>query len=307
MQTPSTFTAEGWVFLTQAPASSLTVGIISCGNNGVDSGSNSWSLEVRADLKPRIVSSGYTAQTAQGTAMRLNEWCHVAMTYDGTTWSLYQNGVRSATSTTQTLSGTTHSQGYVGRAFYDPNRVAPNSYFSDVRMVTSLLYTGTTYTVPTAPVTAITNTQLLLNMADGQAIDSAAQLNMVLIDDAKLSNAKAKFGNTSLLLDGSGRVHLTGRVLDFGAGDFTAELFINITTGGADEIILEARNSNDTSGPMFTLETNSSDKIIYRVSAAARITSGSALSTNTWYHIAVCRSGTSTKLFIDAIGKHLFG
>ena len=42
-----------------------------------------------------------------------------------------------------------------------------------------------------------------------------------------------------------------------------------------------------------------SHKFPYFVDNSTRITAGSAASANTWYHVAVCRSGTSTKLFID--------
>ena len=83
--------------------------------------------------------------------------------------------------------------------------LAPPLFYSDVRLVKgTAVYSGSTYTVPTAPLTAISNTELLLNMADGQAIDSAAQNNLTLFGTAKTSTAQKKFGTASLLLDGTG-------------------------------------------------------------------------------------------------------
>ena len=292
------FTVECWAYFNEIKAMSFV-------NKWGGSGKFGWILYHTSGGTLQFYSgnSGSLGSvTAFNKGVTVGQWYHIAVARTGNTLSTFVNGVRTATATV-TTNNTSNAATYIGTNGSSSSGIAAygvNGYLSDVRIIKgTAAYNGTTYTVPTAPLTAVTNTKLLLNMADAQVFDSAAQLNMPLIDDAKLSNAKAKFGNTSLLLDGSGKVHLTGRVLDFGAGDFTAELFINITTGGADEIILEARNSNDTSGPMFTLQTSTSDKIVYIVSAAARITSGSALSTNTWYHIAVCRSGTSTKLFID--------
>ena len=299
LQTPSTFTAEGWFYLTQAPASGVATGIISCGNAGDSNGSNSWMLGVQDDLKPRIVSSGYVALTAAGTPVNLNEWCHVAMTYDGSTWSLYQNGVRSNRSTTQLISGTNHNQGYIGRDYYDTSRFAANAYYSDVRMVTSLLYTDATYTVPTAPLTAITNTQLLLDMADGQAIDSAAQTNLTLYGNAKLSTTQAKFGDTSLALDGSGdyAIAANNRSFNFGTGDFTIE-FWYYGDSTQNDYLFDTRLANDNEA-RASVYFNSNNKLSYYTSNTTRITSTIALTDNTWTHIALVRSSAVTRFYFD--------
>jgi hypothetical protein len=37
----------------------------------------------------------------------------------------------------------------------------------------------------------------------------------------------------------------------------------------------------------------------FATGGAYQITSGDALSANTWYHVALCKSGSSTKMFID--------
>jgi hypothetical protein len=233
-------------------------------------------------------------------AITNNAWTHYAVARTSGTTNLYKNGVRVLTasgspsnnnfqSTIIRIGAATHGSGWLG-------------YITDFRVVKgTAVYTGTTYTIPTAPLTAITNTKLLLNMQDGQAIDSAAQNNLTLTDDVKLSTAKAKFGDTSMLFDGSGRAYIQGsNVLDFGAGDFTVEMFVNVTAFSSSyPTLLDARNSNDVEGPMFSLFLNDDDKFAYFANNTTQITAGSAASANTWYHVAVCRSGTSTKLFID--------
>ena len=228
--------------------------------------------------------------------VKANAWHHLALTRSGNTLKLFQDGVSLGTYTfSNTLGYSSPSEHRIGGGA--SGALSTHGSFRIVKG--SPVYTSN-FTPPTAPLTAITNTELLLNMADGQSIDSAAQHNLTLADDVKLSTAKAKFGDTSMLFDGSGKAYIEGsNIVNFGSGDFTVEFFMNSTTGGGEEVLLDARNSNDGSGPMFTLETDTSDKIVYRVNAGNRIISGSAISTDTWYHIAVCRSGTSTKLFID--------
>jgi hypothetical protein len=248
----------------------------------------------------------------QGTAGEIQQksWYHVALTHaytnsSSSTYKMWINGVLSDT--------LDHTGGYNwndGAGSGNPiginnyrfsNAAGVAMYMQDVRLVVgSLVYTDT-FTPPTAPLTAITNTQLLLNMADAQAIDSAAQNNLQLTDDVKLSTAKAKFGDTSMLFDGSGRAYIEGsNVVDFGAGDFTVEMFVNVTAFSSSyPTLLDGRNSNDVEGPIFTLFLNDDDKFAYFVDNSTRITAGSAASADTWYHVAVCRSGTSTKLFID--------
>jgi hypothetical protein len=53
-----------------------------------------------------------------------------------------------------------------------------------------------------------------------------------------------------------------------------------------------------TSGAYPTIYANAG-KILFFTNSADRITGTTTLSNDTWYHIALCRSGTSTRLFIN--------
>jgi len=222
-----------------------------------------------------------------GTA-EYNQWTHMAMTKSGTTVRAFVNGIKLWEATDN---GTTVIQNLIIGWGYGSEYFP--GYISDARFVNgSSIYTAN-FTPPTAPLTAITNTSLLLNMADGQAIDRAQQNNLTLYNNAKLSTAQAKFGDTSLLLAGS-----TG----------------NGSVGGG-SIQLEKRGS--LSGP-FTIETwawaddttnafmwcqgqykielgiNGNTLRMYKTSSITgdgyiNFFTGGEFSVNTWHHVALVR------------------
>ena len=250
------------------------------------------------------VSAGDYALNASGKAP-LNAWTHVAITRaSNNEYKIFCNGVLVANSTNSIAAMNTASLPLViGLGQLSPgNRYFPG-YISDFRLTKgSLVYTSN-FSPPTAPLTAITNTKLLLNMADGQAIDSAAQNNLTLFGNAKISTGQAKFGNTSLVFDGAGDAAEinSSNVINFGSGPFTIEMFLRLDSGSASatEIFFDGRGDAGTQGLFPTLEIKHTDDTIdYYVDSAIRISSGT-LTRGQFYHVAVCRSGTSTKMFID--------
>ena len=83
----------------------------------------------------------------------------------------------------------------------------------------------------------------------------------------------------------------------FGTGDFTIEMWIRFNAVNTIQAVYDSR-ANSTQGAYQLIYLNSDATIRYYVSSADRITS-SAISSGVWYHLAIARSGTSTKMFID--------
>ena len=169
------------------------------------------------------------------------------------------------------------------------------------------LYEGT----PSAGSSAHALISLLLHFdgSDGATTttdDGPDERTITLAGDAQLDTAQKKFGTASLLLDGNG--DLASAVdhgdFDFGSEDFTVEGFFRISTLGNNAFFSHWEN-NDTSGQSFYLvHFNGSNNLRF----AYRLTTGLVEanytwqpSTNTFYHIAVVRYGTTLKVYIDGV------
>lgn len=112
-----------------------------------------------------------------------------------------------------------------------------------------------------------------------------------------------KFGTSSLILDGTEDSISVASNNDFGfgTGDFTVEgfFYFNSVTGTRSLIDLRAGADTDV-GPYLNL--NAGNPEVY-INGATVLSSATTLTTATWYHIAVSRTGTTMKLFVDGVEK----
>lgn len=231
-----------------------------------------------------------------------DSWNHVAVVRNSTTSTIYFNGV-SVTSATDT----TNYSGTGGdfRLGFDSNNNYIAGYIADYRIVKGTAVYTANFTPPTAPLTAVTNTQLLLNTTNGAIFDNAMMNDLETVGNAQISTSVVKYGTGSVKCTGDGNTTTTnsGYLLPnssssnlsaFGTGDFTIEFFLYLNSISGLRILLDFRGSTETAFPALYLNAGT---LTYYVEAD-RIT-GSSLSTSTWYHIALSRSGTNTKLFVN--------
>ncbi len=149
----NSFTIETWIYPTSASQTSIIYDGRPSGTQGIYP-----ALYLNAGAISYFVNN---ANLINGTSPSINQWHHVAVVRNGTTTTLYLDGVSqgSATDTNNYLSGGT------GRPAIGVSGVIPANYFngllSNLRVVNgSAVYTSN-FVPSSTPLTAITNTALL--------------------------------------------------------------------------------------------------------------------------------------------------
>jgi hypothetical protein len=107
-------------------------------------------------------------------------------------------------------------------------------------------------------------------------------------------------GSGSLSLNGATSFRYAGQsAFVFGTGDFTIEMWLYTTTSGTLMIPLDFRPGLNGAYPYIFKNTD--NKMYYYVDTATRITSTNTIPNGSWFHFVICRSGTSTKMFINGV------
>ena len=114
---------------------------------------------------------------------------------------------------------------------------------------------------------------------------------------AQLDTAQKKFGTASLLLDGTGDYLTipTNQEFGFGTSAITIEAWIRPANVTGEHTIIDTRtgSATDTALRLYT------DGTAIKVDVGnTTVATGGTVAINTWYHVAVTKTGTSTKLFL---------
>ena len=292
------FTIECWVF----PITGISDvdGVISKRSQSTFTGGD-WRIAYRSASTAFGIATGSNNTDRLTPAIALNAWNHIAFVRSSGTLSCYANGARGDNLTwNENLDN--------GEALLIGLNTAGNDfpgYISNVRIVKgSAVYSGSTYTVPTAPLTAITNTSLLLNFTNGGIIDNAMMNNLETVGNAQISTSVSKFGGGSMAFDGSGDAlrALTTPNLIYGSGDVTIEAWVYLNTiAGSPQVIVDTRASSAGS-ELLNFQFQSGVLYVYAgaYSLATELIAGtSAISTTTWTHVAFVRSSGTNRLFVN--------
>jgi len=290
------FTIETWFYSTANNTYQAIVGI----HNG-DAG---WILRVDSGL--RVMFYTGSAEWFGTITMPINTWNHIAIVREGTGTNqtkMYVNGVLDQ-SMTLTANYTQTNQLSIGAQQNNLAATYLNGWMSNLRVVkNSAVYTSA-FTPSTTPLTAITGTSLLLSTTNPAILDNAMLNNLETVGNAAVSTSVKKYGAASMYFDGSGDWLMTPNRtnLNVGSGDFTVEAWVY--TGSTSQQVIIGANRNSDGVGAFMLNLNYTGKVRFFCSYSGgtildyNVGSGT-ISDSAWHHIAVTRSGSSLRIFID--------
>ena len=295
----SDFTIEFWVYKTSTAAG----GIIQKRSTGWAAGD--WVILAEyngTDFEFWNYDYSTSAAMLQGGYVARNAWTHVAVTRSSSTWTMWVNGTSVATATSSHTVGNNSISVILGKDNYSSGRYFLGGYIADARIVVGSAIYSSTFNVPTEPLSHVTNTKLLMqNKSEANVYDGAGANLYVLGGNTISSTTQRKFSTaSSVYFDGTGdsivvpfRSDLLPRT-----GDFTIEFWFYTP---------DATNRQDpysiytgTTGIGIILSYSSAGTVsTYHGNTVTQQSSGGQFSANTWYHLAVSRSGTTQKIFID--------
>ena len=267
--------------------------------------------------------SSWAVNGANGAAMgtmNANAWNHIALVRDGSTVRPFVNGVQ----------GTTYDIG--GNSIFDaakPMLVGGGNYAStyftgrldDFRFTKNVAR----YTADFTPTTAAFPDKYDNNTdAYWSYVTFASHCNSIARDitgksltaygNAAVSTTQNKYGATAWAFDGTGD-YITvnmGTDFSFGSGDFTIEFFFRKNATGRmclfspgtdnpshyDGLILDTSTVGTDKLGLYVSSNGTGWDLVHADSGGAGI-GATTIAANTWYHVAVVRSGTTFKVYLD--------
>jgi len=286
------FTVEAWINPSTVSGTKAIMGIFQGGVGGWYFGMNGASLRF---------SSGFADYDA-GTLVA-NVWSHVAATVSGGNLRMFINGVQVNTTTNVSAQNFNFTNSlWVGNI--NTAGWTFTGYISDPRVVKGTAVYTAAFTPPTAPVTAITNTSLLLNFTNAGIFDNAAENDLETVGNAQISTSVKKYGTGSVSFNGSASTYLltnSAPQVEFGSGNFTIEMWINFTTAPSNTVEYQLWHPvNHASGftRLSILIYASSIGIGYFGTNVA-VTSALSWTTGQWYHLAFVRNGNTWTIYRD--------
>lgn len=303
------FTIEGWVYFTGVNTNRNAASFF-MKESGTTSGDRCWQSVFNNngtnydDISIVAFSNNSTFDVGTFThTFYEGQWYHIAITRTGTTYEVFVNGtsIGTDTLTVSSINQSTTEQNWIGSWNSSNKDHTHIGYFGDFRIVYSRVYTSN-FTPPTSPLTAITNTELLLNFQDAGIYDRSGINNIDTAGNAQIDTAVKKYGTGSIEFDGNNDYLQTVNNSDvnFGSDAFTIESWVyrDAAPSGGIEPIISGNTTTDSGNDTFSFHISTSRYFEFG-NGTTYTTSNTIFPLNQWVHLAVSYDGTTLKMFQD--------
>lgn len=286
------FTIELWVYPTVAPVPPAGLFLYDSRPASTDGAYPCIFVAPTTNVLTYYVSTA--ARITGTTALPLGQWNYVVVSRVSGSTRMFLNGVQEGSTYTDS---TTYLNG-ANRPVIANNGLnltgTLTGYISNLRVLNG---TGsTTSTIPTAPLTAVTNTDLLLNGTNAGIYDATEKSVLETVGNAQVSTNVKKYGSGSMYFDGTGDWLLIphNADLNLGTGDFTVECWVNIFDTSAARHLIGKGTATTGWGISFNALPTS---FVFNYANTSVSATNYNLMQRQWYHIAVTRAGSGTNNF----------
>jgi len=293
------FTIECWIN-TSATIAYQTIANV----YGSPTGNNGWYFSLGAtgaNLYLSVFNGSSDAVLEAGSGLNDGAWHHVAAVRTGTTLSTYIDGARIATTTNSfniTATSTFRLSGWSGGSR------DWNGYISNFRIIKGsgpYNAASSTLTVPTAPLTAITNTSLLTCQSN-RFRDASSNNFAITVDGNSSVQRFSPFEPTApystSVIGGSGyfdgttaNLITSSAIGTIGTGDFSFEAWVYPTAVAAYGCII----GNDGAGRAVFLELGGARGFWF----GGPEMNGGSVRLNQWTHLAICRTSGTASMYLN--------
>ena len=297
------FTFECWVL----PTTTSQLNLFSVGSAALGSSFAVYGYPAPSSM---VAYTGLAGSTVQGPGFVQNVWNHIAVVRLSNNITVYTNGVGgTAVANSQNLNESTVGC-YVGAIYNASVTATPSAYISNARFVKGTAIYTANFTPPTAPLTAVTNTALLLGFTNGAIYDNAELNNLETVGTAQISTSVFKYGTGSVAVSGASNVLSTPSktVLNVGAGDFTVECWVYVTSFSNNNWIFGQSDSSGTAATRSIsayIDTAGGVTLQAFSGSTSYIATGSSgtVTVNTWAHVACVRDGVTTRVYVSGVQR----
>lgn len=318
---PGNFTIECWIYV---PSVSQTIQRIFSSNAGPtgacffsvgnDTGAGGGAGKLCAN--GQLTYPYYDGLITAPTAIPTNTWIHAALVRSGSTVTIYQNGVSVASGTNSATWDFNNGAGVRISGTPWSGTEDFGGYISNLRVVKGTAVYTSNFTPSTTPLTAIANTSLLTCQSN-RFIDTSTNAFAITVTGNTTVQRFSPFSPTAAYststIGGSGYFDGNGdylsipsnTVFQFGTGDFTIECWF-YDTGTSDTYPGLISSANGWQTGSTALRFNNTGYTarfgFYNNPTGDPIfASTNTFASYQWCHVAVARSGTSLKMFVNGV------